>query len=139
MFNEPAYRRELAEPLPGAPRIVVETLRRSRRWLRIEPAAWLMKLCRFVSANLPDAARRDCSCLLSPIPAHLCMGRFAKRGTRMERPCRCREYRQGLSLRARLRDMGETAYGLRIVPAQMLELAIESAIIAPSFLRVVRK
>lgn len=92
-----------------------------------------------IRISAPDAARQDCSRLLSPIPAHLCMGRFAKRGARMERPCRCREYRQGLSLRARLRDMGETAYGLRIVPAQMLELAIESAIIAPSFLRVVRK
>ena len=87
----------------------------------------------------PDAARWDYDRLLSPIPAHLCMGRFARQGARIERPCRCREYRQGLSLRARLRDMGETAYGLCIVPAQMLELAIEGAIIAPSFLRVVRK
>lgn len=48
--NEPAYRRELAEPLLGAPCVVAEALHRSRPWFRLKPAAWLMKPCSSASA-----------------------------------------------------------------------------------------
>lgn len=46
---------------------------------------------------------------------------------------------KALLLCARLRDMGKIACDLRIIPAQMLELAIKGATTAPAFLRVVHK
>lgn len=46
---------------------------------------------------------------------------------------------KALLLCARLRDMGEAAYSLHIIPVQMLELAIERAAAAPAFLRVVQR
>ena len=46
----------------------------------------------------------------------------------------------GKALRCvQLRDMGEAAYSLHIIPVQMLELAIERAAAAPAFLRVVQR
>ena len=46
----------------------------------------------------------------------------------------------GKALRCvQLRDMGEAAYSLYIIPVQMLELAIERAAAAPAFLRVVQR
>ena len=46
----------------------------------------------------------------------------------------------GKALRcAQLYDMGKIACDLRIIPAQILELAIKGATTAPAFLRVVHK
>ena len=46
----------------------------------------------------------------------------------------------GKALRcAQLYDMGKIVCDLRIIPAQMLELAIKGATTAPAFLRVVHK
>ena len=76
---------------------------------------------------------------LPSVPVHPYEGCFAKQGIQAEGPCRCCRRRQGLLLCARLRDMGEAAYSLHIIPVQMLELAIERAAAAPAFLRVVQR
>lgn len=138
MFNEPAYRRELAEPLPGAPCVVVETLHRSRPWFRLKPAAWLTKPCRFASASSRRGATRGAIFRFRRSPC-----------IHMKDALQNKAYKQkgladavdaGKALRCvQLRDMGEAAYSLYIIPVQMLELAIERAAAAAAFLRVVQR